>query len=317
MITPEFPYFSQLLAHAVGQIKELPDFSDDEKIAVMSDFGGEHGDAHFNTYSFLILAYNKIGPFMHQVEELRRKHGLLEPYSEFAFKDLTFGPRNRALPEFLHLVDNFIHGAVVTIAIDKEIDTVFGVSKKSTYPLIEAQLAAMGLGQWKGAVAEKALRVCHSIALFVALTTSENQRLLWYCDNDAINQNARNRTFADTQNIFAHTLAMYSRHKFDLVGFGKSFDRKSHLDDLLSIPDFAAGVVQDILQAHKTGTDTIPGREGKEALLRWIATQGKFLSKITIQISKLPNGELASNLTAITPAKPGYGFFFTNFLPPL
>lgn len=155
MITPESPYFSHLLAHAVGQIKELPDFSDDEKIAVMSDFGGEHGDAHFNTYSFLILAYNKIGPFMHQVEELRRKHGLLEPYSEFAFKDLTFGPRNRALPEFLHLVDNFIHGAVVTIAIDKEIDTVFGVSKKSTYPLIEAQLAAMGLGQWKGAVAEK------------------------------------------------------------------------------------------------------------------------------------------------------------------
>ncbi len=78
-ITTESSYFAQLLAHAVGQIKELPDFSDDEKIAVMSDFSGEHKGAHFNTYSFLILAYNKIGPFMEQVKELRQKHELLEP----------------------------------------------------------------------------------------------------------------------------------------------------------------------------------------------------------------------------------------------
>jgi len=36
-ITSEYPIFAQLLAHAVGQIRELPDFSDDQKIAVMSD----------------------------------------------------------------------------------------------------------------------------------------------------------------------------------------------------------------------------------------------------------------------------------------
>jgi hypothetical protein len=33
------------------------------------------------------------------------------------------------LAEFLHLVDNYIHGAVITIAIDKRIGTVFGKSK--------------------------------------------------------------------------------------------------------------------------------------------------------------------------------------------
>jgi hypothetical protein len=73
---------------------------------------------------------------MAQVEDLRRKHGILEPYSEFVYKKLSSGPRRRALPEFLRLVDNFIHGAVITIAIDKQIDTVFGVSKKDTYPII-------------------------------------------------------------------------------------------------------------------------------------------------------------------------------------
>lgn len=304
-ITLEYPYFAQLLANAVRQIKELPDFSDDEKIAVMSDFSGEHKGAHFNTYSFLILAYDKVGPFMLQVEELRRKYGLLDPYSEFAFKKLSSGPRSRALPEFLHLVDNFIHGAVITIAIDKQIDTVFGVSKKETYPIIEEQLAAMGFGKWKGATGEKVLRVCHSIALFAALTTRESQSLLWYCDKDAINENARDRGFADVQKIFLRTLGMYSKHKFDLVGFGKSFDDKSHLDDLLSIPDFAAGVVQDLLQAYKTSEDNISGGEEKIALLKWIATQGKFLSKITVQISRLANGELGSRVVCFTPAKLG------------
>jgi hypothetical protein len=303
-ITPESPYLVQLLAPAIGQLKELPDFSDDDKIAVMSDFSGEHKGAHFNTYSFLILAYNKVGPFMAQVEELRRNHGLIEPYSEFAFKDLSFGPRSRALPEFLRLVDNFIHGAVITIAIDKQIDTVFGVLKRETYPIMEQQLAAMGFGKWRGAAAEKVLRVCHSIAIFTALTTKENQRLLWYCDNDVINEDAHDRRFEDTQNIFVRALGMYCKHKFDLVGFGKSFDDKSHLDDLLSIPDFAAGVVQDLLQAHKTGEDNVPGGEGKKALLRWIATQGKFLSKIAIQIIRLPNGELGSQVVEFTPVKP-------------
>lgn len=302
-ITAEYPHFSQLLAVAVGQLKELPDFSDDEKIAVMSDFGGEHPGAHFNTYSFLILAYNKVGPFMEQVEELRRKHGLLKPYSEFAFKDLGYGPRSRALPAFLRIVDNFIHGAVITIAIDKQIDTVFGVSKKEAHPFIQEQLSNMGLGKWKGAAGEKVLRVCHSIALFAALTTRENQRLLWYCDNDAINENARDRGFADTQQIFLRALGMYSKHKFDLVGFGKSFDGKSHLDDLLSIPDFAAGVVQDLLKSHKTGDDNISGGAEKIALLNWMATKSKFLSKITIQISRLANGELGSGVVDFTPAK--------------
>lgn len=302
-ITPEYPYFSQLLAYAVGQIKELPDFSDDEKIAVMSDFSGEHKGAHFNTYSFLIVAYSKVGPFMMKVEELRRKHGLLEPYSEFAFKDLKFGPRSRALPEFLSLVDNFIHGAVITIAIDKQIDTVFGISKKETYPIIEEQLATMGFGKWDGAEGEKILRVCHSIALFTALTTRENQRLLWYCDKDAINEDAGDRSFADTQKIFLRALGMYSKHKFDLVGVGKSFKDKSHLDDLLSITDFAAGVVQDLMQAHKTGAENISGGEEKIALLKWIATQGKFLSKITVQIIRLANEELGSGVVDFTPTK--------------
>jgi hypothetical protein len=138
--------------------------------------------------------------------------------------------------------------------------------------------------------------------MFVALTTRDNQHLLWYCDEDAINADARDRGFVDTQKLFGSVLGVYCRHKFDLVGCAKSFDDKSHLDDLLSIPDFAAGVVQDVLQAQKTGDD-IPGGEEKMGVMRWIATQGKFLSKITIQISRLATGEPGSGVVEFTLGK--------------
>ena len=289
-----------MIANALSQIDELPDFSDDGKIAVMSDFGGEHPGAHFNTYSFLFLSYNKVGPIMEKLKALREKHNLVEPYSEFAYKRLRSGARSRALPEFLNLVDNFIHGALITLVIDRNIASVFGSSKTEAHAFIEKELLASGFGKWTGASGEKALRICHSIAIFASVMTHANQRLLWYCDNDTINENGVERHFEHTQKLFAHILGMYSPHTFEIVGFAKSFDDKSHLDDLLSVPDLAAGVVQDILQGHRTGQD-IPGGDEKIAVIKWISSPAKFLSKITVQIAKLSDGQLGSGLIAITP----------------
>lgn len=303
VVKDDYPFFSHLLVNAISQLDELPDFSEDDKVAVISDFGGEHHDAHFTTYSFLIFSYNKIGPFIEQIEKLRRKHKILEPYSEFKFKDLKYGPRSRALPDFLHAIDNLIHGSLITVAIERKIETVFGPSKKVVHPYIEEHLASLGLGSWKGETGEKALRICHSIAIFTALTTYENQRLLWYCDNDSINDNGQERSFEDTQKLFSLTLGMYCKHKFDLIGFGKSFEKKSHLDDLLSVPDFAAGVIHDVLKSHHTGEDNIPGFPKKEILIKWLAKKSRFLSKTTIQISKLPNGDIGSGIVNFTPAK--------------
>lgn len=300
MVSPEYPYISHLLTNLVRQIKELPDFSDDRKIAVMSDFGGEHSTAHFYTYSFLFLAYDKVGPFAKQVQELREKHGLLAPYSEFAYKNLRHGPRSRALPEYLQLVDNFIHGAIVTVAIDKGIDTVFGAKKQQAHPVMVEQLVSESLGTWNGHAAEKALRVCHILAVFTALLTVDKQSLLWYSDKDTINEDSANRKFSNTQMIFRRALSMYMKHGFDVLGFGKSFEEKSYLDDLLSVPDLAAGVIQDLLQSQRTGED-IPGGDEKIAVMKWIASPSKFLSKITVQIVRTDDGGIGTGIVGITP----------------
>lgn len=104
----------------------------------------------------------------------------------------------------------------------------------------------------KGA-GEKVLRVCHSLAIFVSLPTRADQPLFWYCDNDAINETGIERSFEDTQTILRGALGMYTERRSGLIGVAKSFEGKSCLDDLLSVPDFTAGVVQDLLAGHETG----------------------------------------------------------------
>lgn len=254
----------------------------------MTDFGGEHPGARFNTYGFLILAFDKVKPFELAVQELRRKHKILEPFSEFRYKRLASGPRSRALPDFLRAVDGLIHGAVVTIAVEKQIESLFGGAAR-----IEETLSGMGLGRWKKGAGEKVLRVCHSLAIFISLLTRTDQPLFWYCDNDAINETSLGRGFPDTQKILGGALGMYSEERSAVMGFGKSFERKSYLDDLLSVPDFAAGVVQDLLAGHETGGN-IAGGDEKTQVIKWMAAESEFLSKITIQIMRRTDGEFVS-----------------------
>lgn len=295
----DYPLVSHLLHNAIRQLTSLPDFSDDKKIFVMSDFGGEHSSAAYNTYSFLILAQDKIGLFEAKVRELREKHKILNPFSEFSYKRLGSGPRSRALPEFLNLVDSYIHGAVVTLAVEKHIGTLFGPSKAESHAFLADQLASLGFGQWKGPDAEKVSRVCHMLAVLVTLLTSSGQHVLWYCDNDTINVDGHKRTFAHTQEIFKAVWQMYAVQPLEVLGFGRSFSDKSYLDDLLSVADFSAGVVQDLLQGHVTGAD-IAGGDDKLRVIRWATTPSNFLSKINIQISRMENGELGSGLVSMS-----------------
>lgn len=291
-IGDQHPLISQLLAIAAGQLTELPDFTFDDKIAVISDFGGEHKGAKFFTYSFLIVSYNKIAPFAQAIAELREKHKILEPYSEFAYKDLNYGPRKRALPEFLRIVDSLLHGALITLVVDKKIDTLFGQDKKTAFPHIQAAFVDAGLGGWKFEPAEKVLRITHAISFFASLLTHSNQKLLWYCDSDAVNDNSN--FFDDTKTILNRTLGLYLTHTFEILGFGKSFIKKSHLDDLLSISDLSAGVIQDVMTGHHSKNDQL--QEKKIPLLEWLTTRSNFLTKISIQIMELPDGKLSSNV---------------------
>ncbi|MBI6915652.1 hypothetical protein JET72_17325 [Pseudomonas juntendi] len=298
-IGEKHPLISHLLANATSQISEIPDFSLDKKIAIFSDFGGEHKGAGFNTYSFLVISYDKIHPFIEATTALRQKHNILEPFSEFAYKDLNYGPRQRALSEFLRITETLLHGALITLVVDKKIETLFGQNKKTVDEFNQQELSRLGLGTWKFESAEKALRICHAIGFFSSLTTHNNQRLLWYCDNDSVNDNES--LYKGIQKILNHTAGFYINHSFEILGFAKSFEKKSHFDDLLSITDLAAGIIQDLMTGHYSPDGQIT--EKKVPLAKWLIQRSEFLTKITIEIKKLPNGLVGSGVVRFNPPK--------------
>jgi len=286
----DYPLYSRLLAKHIYEIPELPDFNSDKGIFIMSDFGGEHKGADYSTYAFLILSADKRFVFEKHVKDLREKYSLDDPFKELNYKDLRYGPIKRALSEYLELVDKYIHGALVTVSIDRNIETVFGLNKQESHKQIVEYLSDNGFHGWKGKEAEKLLRVLHPLCMFISILGHSGQKTLWLCDNDTINEDGKVRSFDDTQKIYGNVLKMYCDYKFDILGFAKPFKNDPLTSDLLSVTDFAAGTIQDILQSHIKQKDDL-GNDTKIKLVEWMAKKSNFLSKINLVITKQEDGD--------------------------
>ncbi|GAB2192072.1 hypothetical protein MAH1_36810 [Sessilibacter sp. MAH1] len=186
-VSEEHPLYGRLLAREISKLTSLPDFSEDKGVFILSDFGGEHKGANFSTYSFLICSADKRAVFENEVIKIRKKYKLNDPWKELGYKDLRYGPIKRALDEILDAADRLTHGLLLTVSIDKNIESLFGLNKKEAHSEIVSLFEQNGLGQWKGNEAEKLLRVCHPIALFLSILGENGHKLLWICDHDSIN----------------------------------------------------------------------------------------------------------------------------------
>jgi len=291
-ITDQYPLYSRHIAEQIRKIEELPDFSEDKRIFVMSDYGGEHKEAAFNTYAFLIASVGKLGVFERKMHELRETNGLNSPFVEFAYKKLGergYTPIRRSLTEYLSVSDSYIHGVLVTVSVEKCIPSLFGPEKGKAQQGIVDLLTANGLGDWGPNVAEKLLRVCHAIAMFLGVLTQSGQKFLWMSDRDAITEDSGGRTFSNTQQVFLRVLQMYTDNEYEIYGFAKPLEKDPFTADLLSLADFAAGAIQDVLQILKS--NDVKDNLNKRQIIRWLGTPSRFLSKVNL-IFKMDKGEM-------------------------
>jgi hypothetical protein len=279
-ITDQYPQYSRWLADKICNIEELPDFSDDKSIFVMSDYGGEHPHAVFNTYSFLISSLDRMSRFKHEMHVLRERHGLNAPFKKFAYKDLAYGPMGRSLEEFLHISDQHVHGVLVTVSVETSVPSLFGPEKSATQRGLVDLLSANDLGEWGSGEAEKLLRICHPVAMFLALLTHTGQKFLWMSDRDTITDDGSKRTFENSQQVFLHALRMYTDNEYEIYGFAKPFEKEPFTSDLLSLADFAAGAVQDVLQHLKA--ENVKDHAGKRQIIKWLGTASTSLQKVNI-----------------------------------
>ncbi|MGK9003713.1 hypothetical protein ACR6JC_03935 [Citrobacter europaeus] len=274
---------AKLLNCSAEMLKELPDFSNDKKVFIFSDFGGEHASAKYLTYSFLFCSGDKQSVFQENVRNIRELGGMNLPYKEYSFKHLKYNRIRDTVKDYFFAVDHFIHGLLVTVSIEKEITNIFSDGSKSSLDRVSKLLQQYGCGEWKNKEAEKVLRIVHIISFYISLLCHSGQKILWMCDNDSINESGKKRDFSSTQKLLMKCLPMYSENTYEIFGFCRSFERDHLYGDFLSVADFAAGIVQDILSAEFKG---MPSEidDSKIEPLKWIGKKSRFLSKLNIRV---------------------------------
>ena len=248
-------------------------------LGVFSDYSGEGSGSYF-VYSVLVCGFNMRAGFDLLMKDARERHRLGE--KEIAFKDFRMGQMRRALPDFLHAADQ-LPGFLCTVAVDKAIVSVLGAHDRENKEKMIGLLEQAGLGRRKAAVAEKIGRVTHLTAYLIALLGSTGQNIFWMTDHDEICGPSDQHELL-LRLLFERVLPIYVRRgvEFDKMGGAIPFPEKSvEMNDLLSIPDVAAGTLGDYLSKWDVQRpDEIRVKEGAEKVLLWLGRDGVGLKKV-------------------------------------
>lgn len=228
----------------------FPQLHGAECLFVASDYGGEHHEASYQTIAFLIADIADLA--MWQLERERIRRTFLPDGRRMAFKNLNDRVRRRALENFLRAADQ-LPGLLATFAISKSLGSLFVKDIRLSPAVLELEV----LRDLPSSVAEKLLRVVHLLSLLIAGVSAPGQDLLWATDEDSIAANpARVRHLvAALTRVASHCLPHDLRHL--RVATANQDKGDLSLEDLLAIPDIAAGALSAAL-AGMLGTGGAP-----------------------------------------------------------
>jgi hypothetical protein len=286
---PHFPPLTKAIEYILTRLKDqkelcLPNLHDQtEGVGVFSDYGGNCKGSLYDTYSFLICGLDHLSRFNSEMESIRQTHGLNAPFKEIEFVRLDYGPLARALDDYLIALNNFVPGLLFTLVVEKGISSLLWEDNKKTQAMLANLLAERNFGAWKKPVAEKLLRITHTIAYFVALLSKDGQTVFWMTDRDEIAPNQA-KTYKALE-VLCSVIPFYTKNKFRIKG-GRQFDENHVLTlDLLSAADLAAGTLERIHTKAKR-PDGIPIKPGAVRILKWLINDGICLKKLAIRIYK-------------------------------
>jgi hypothetical protein len=222
----------------------LPDIRQGSTIFVASDYGGQTSLAQYESLCFLLADLERCGHWERLREELRRH--FLPDGRRMSYKDLNDKRRRRALLPFLNAA-NTIPGLLVTILIDKSIESLF----KATGNLSMDEPSLQQYSHWNSFVFEKLLRIIHFASFFLAGLSRPYQNVLWITDEDDIVPNEQR--LREAVNIFANVSSLYLKHKLGHFRWGttKSDTGTRQLEDLVSVTDLVAGSLLEDLTSYR------------------------------------------------------------------
>jgi hypothetical protein len=269
----------------------LPDLRSASTIFIGSDYGGQHATSRYESYAFVFADLERSQAWFHTRQELREL--LLSDGRRFSYKSLRDRRRAVALPQFLRAID-LVHGLVVVILVEKSIMSLFKTSDR----IESADPEIQSLRHWAPRSIERALRVCHFAAFFLAGLSSEHQNALWITDQDDIAANeSRHREFVK---VFGQISGHYLQHTLGHVRIATtaSDTGKRDVEDFVAIADFAAGSVCEVLNTYLlAGTRPVPGvilpvRKDIDnkglSLMHWFSNNAATLKKLVLSFESKP-----------------------------
>ena len=251
----------------------IPDLSMSETIYCFSDYSGDIKSNKYKTYSFLLIDDSSFKYFSTEHKKIRHRYNIGK--RKFSYKDLSDKVLNTPCNDFLNISNN-LNGILLSVAINKNLSLDFRYDDKNEFSFLKEQ---------KKSNIQRILTISHLAGCFIASVVRPMQNVVWITDNDNIVAND-NFTILLT-NVFATIIS--SLIDFDLKHLRCGASRCDYgdnlIEDLLSIPDFAAGILANqmdtqffeeyVFWLHR-GND-VKGKQNK--LSWWLADAKSSLKK--------------------------------------
>lgn len=223
----------------------LPDLRSATTLIVTSDYGGQHKESDFETYSFLIVPLGS-GWSRWEQSRVRIRQAYRLHKRRMSYTTLRDRRRRQALDAFLGAVDA-MPGLCMGVLVAKPGHSLFEPDSGADPPDDGPTL----LTTYSAAARERLLRIVHLISLFIAGLSRPGQDVLWFTDEDEIAANpSRVRELTEA---FGRVSGHYLPHDMGHLRCGTTAcdDGTLQIEDLASVPDLVAGALAEVFTAYR------------------------------------------------------------------
>ena len=219
-----------------------PDLNDGSPLVLACDHSGEHALPEFRVLSFLLTTYKSVAEWDSSRLAVRQRY--LTNERRMSFKALNDALRINAFSSFLDAASQ-LNGVLVCVGVEKG----FSFPKDD---LPDRQ------HDWTPDTLNKLIEICVFGSVMVDGLRSEGQLVHWITDDDSTvsTEYAKN----DAAHMFGSLLHNYPDERVEIgLSIASQFDDGLRAEDLVAIPDFAAGAFSETLTMLGKANMPMPG----------------------------------------------------------
>ena len=255
-----------------------------KELLLASDYGGQHKDASYESYAFLLANISESREWSCRRRWLRLN--VLRNDRRMSFKAVRGKRDIPVLNEFLKVADAF-PGVLVTFLISKRVGRLLS-AKPNPEKFLELVSVERG---WNMKVFDRLSLIAHLGSLIVGGLCGSDQDLIWVTDRDEI---APNRKKFDRAGwVLWYHLCQYAPNIGGKLVFvtTEAGAVQPRLEDAVSVADLGAGALAEVLSGVESMEHEkllLPITQGfsekTDAILQWLGCKGGGLTKIGVVI---------------------------------